>query len=343
MVTTRWGIIGCGNVTEVKSGPGFSKAAGSELVAVMRRNAQAAEDYARRHGVPRWYSDADALIADRDVDVVYIATPVSTHMEYALKVCQAGKRAYVEKPMARSARECRTMVEAFRSAGLDLFVAYYRRALPRFVKAKELIDTGRLGRVTSISYRHASAVLNPTEPGKLPWRYQAEHSGGGLFMDIGSHTLDALDFMLGPIQDVSGEAVNLAGRYEVEDGVAMQFRLASGALGTACWNCASAIREDMIQISGTEGRLRMSTFGNEPVQLETAGGVEQFDLPNPPHVQQPLIQTIVDQLAGSGRCPSTGESALRTAVVMDRVLEGYYGRRDDEYWRRPATWPGRQK
>src|SRR5213592_2609043 len=95
----RWGIIGCGDVTEVKSGPGFQKAERSSLVAVMRRNGALAADYSRRHGVPKWYDDADALIADPEVDVVYVATPPSSHMDYALRVARAGKPVYVEKPM----------------------------------------------------------------------------------------------------------------------------------------------------------------------------------------------------------------------------------------------------
>src|SRR5437879_730808 len=154
-MTIRWGIIGCGDVTEVKSGPGFQLADGSALVAVMRRTAGLAEDYARRHEVPSWYDDVDRLIHDSDVDAVYIATPPGTHLEYALRVCAAGKPAYVEKPMARNHTECVRMVEGFELAGLPLFVAYYRRALPRFLKAKELIESGRLGTVTAVSYRHA--------------------------------------------------------------------------------------------------------------------------------------------------------------------------------------------
>jgi 1,5-anhydro-D-fructose reductase (1,5-anhydro-D-mannitol-forming) len=337
----RWGIIGCGNVTEVKSGPALQKAASSSLVAVMRRNGERARDYAQRHGVPRWYDDADLLIHDPGVDVVYIATTPGSHLEYALKVCAAGKPAYVEKPMARNHAECRQMIAAFQQAGLPLFVAYYRRGLPRFLKVRELIEAGRIGRVTAVSCRYSSPSHQRTDPQNLPWRFVAEQSGGGLFLDLGSHTLDILDFILGPLEDVAGTAVNLAGVYEVEDGVAMQFRTAQGALGTGTWNFASAVREDIIEITGTDGRISLSTFGNEPVRLIVGEGSEEFDLPNPPHIQQPLIQSIVDELHGNGKCPSTGESAARTSAVMDAVLSGYYGGREDAFWQRPETWPGR--
>jgi predicted dehydrogenase len=334
----RWGIVGCGDVTEIKSGPGFYKAQASRLVAVMRRNAELAADYAKRHGVPRWYADADALISDSDVDAVYIATPPGNHLEYALKVCAAGKPAYIEKPMARNHAECVAMVEAFKRAGLLLFVAYYRRALPRFVKAKQLIDTGQLGKVTGVMYRQSQPGHRSFDPKNLPWRLDAVHSGGGLFLDIGSHTLDILDYLLGPLQDYSGQASNLASDHDVEDSVVLQFKTATGVLGSASWNYAAALREDLIEITGTEARISMSTFGNDPVRFVRADGEEQFDLPNPPHVHQPLIQLMVNDLLGIGKCPSTGESAARTSAVMDAALKNYYVNRDDAFWERPQTW-----
>lgn len=341
----RWGILGCGNVTEVKSGPGFRKANGSQLLAVMRRDVAKAEDYAKRHHVPRWYSDADRLINDPEVDAVYVATPPDSHEEMALRVATAGKSCYVEKPMARSYAECARMVEAFAAAGLPLFVAYYRRRLPRFVKAKELIDAGRLGIVTDVQVRLAQSKHRNPGTG---WRLDAAVGGAGLFLDLASHTLDLLDDLLGPLRGASGVAANLASPYDVEDVVAMHFRAGDGrgAPGTGVWNFAAARGEDRIKITGTDGRIVMSTFGNEPVRFEDRdGSVELFDLPNPEHVQQPLIQTIVDELLGRaprGHCPSTGASAARTSKVMDDVLGAYYGGRDDAFWTRPQTWPGRR-
>lgn len=339
----RWGIIGCGAVTEVKSGPALQKAEGSALVAVMRRTASLAEGFARRHGVPRWYTKAQALIADREVDAVYIATPPGAHLEYALKVCAAGKPAYVEKPMARNYEEGRLMVQAFRASGLPLFVAYYRRALPRFLRAKQLLESGRLGRLRAVTCRYAEPRHRQIDPANLPWRLQAEYSGGGLFMDLGCHALDALDFLLGPLQDVTGSAENRASPYDVEDTVRVQFRTQAGAEGEALWDFATDRREDRIVFVGTAGRLAISTFGDEELRLETASGVDTFAVPDPPHVQQPLIQTIVDELLGRGTCPSTGDSALRTAAVMDKALEGYYGPRQGAFWSRPQTWPGRPR
>ena len=313
----------------------------------MRRRGDLAADFARRHGVRASYDDAAALIDDPAVDAVYVATPPGAHEELALAVCAARKPAYVEKPMARSHAECRRMVDAFAAAGVPLFVAYYRRALPRFLRARDLVASGALGRVTGVSYRlagpyHRDIEVLVRDGAALPWRVQAEHAGGGLFLDLGCHTLDILDFILGPLEDVQGSASNVATPHSVEDGVAMTFRTADGALGAAQWTFASDERADEIVISGDRGELRLSTFGNEPVALRRGGEVESFDLPNPRHVQQPMIQTVVDHLLGRGRCDSMGVSAARTSAVIDTVLRGYYGTRDDGFWRTPETWPGRR-
>jgi 1,5-anhydro-D-fructose reductase (1,5-anhydro-D-mannitol-forming) len=342
-MTIRWGIIGCGDVTEKKSGPAFKNARGSALVAVMRRNGRLAEDYAKRHGVARWYDDADRLIGDPEVDAVYIAAPPGVHLEYALKVSEANKPAYVEKPMARNHAECDTMVKAFQRRRLPLFVAYYRRALDRFQKARELVVSGQLGCVTSVRLTYAAPHHMKIDTENLPWRLQAEHSGGGLFLDLACHTLDVLDYVVGPLVDVRGAAVNLATPCAVEDVVTMQFRTQSGGLGTGVWNFSSGFRRDAIEIAGTEGEITLSTFGNEPMKLRWGSEVLEFDLPNPVHIQQPLIQTIVDELAGDGTCPSTGVSAARTSRVIDQVLAGYYGGRDDAFWSRRDTWPGSRR
>lgn len=340
--TVRWGIIGCGDVTEVKSGPALQKAEGSELVAVMRRDGVKAADYARRHGVPRWYDDARALVADPEVDAIYVATPPGAHLEGALLAAAAGKPAYIEKPFARSAAECEVILAAFRAAGAPVFAAYYRRCMPRFVQVAELLAAGALGRLTSVSTRYVCPppALNPD--GSAPWRLDAANAGGGLFLDLASHTLDLLDHLLGPLEGVAGHAANLDSPLPVENAVAMSFRTRDGTPGVGAWNFASALPADEITLSGTAGRLVFSTFGNEPIRLETRDGAQTFERPNPPHVQQPLIQTVVNALRGRGECPSTGESATRTSLVMDTVLDAYYGGRADAFWDRHATWPGRR-
>jgi predicted dehydrogenase len=326
----RWGIIGCGDVTEVKSGPALQHAADSALVAVMRRNREKAQDYAHRHNVPRFYDKAEALIDDPEVNAVYVATPPGSHLEYALKVAAAGKPCYVEKPMARAFVECRRMIDSFERAKLPLFVAYYRRALPRFVKLKELIDSGHLGRVTGCRY-HRITPDRPAPPGF--WRLDPAQSGGGLFLDVGSHVLDLLDHLLGEFIEFGGTA---QGRENspVEDTVALHFRTERGVMGAATWNFAADRNEELLVIEGTHGRIATTVLSHSPLQVELDGATESLTIPDPPHIQQPLIQTIVDELLGRGKCPSSGATAARTSRVMDAALEKFYGGRDDEFWLR---------
>lgn len=325
MNSVRWGIIGVGDVTEAKSGPGFQKAERSELVAVMRRSADKAADYAARHGVPKWYDDAHRLIGDPDVDAVYIATPPDSHHDYTLEVAAAGKPVYVEKPMARTAAECEAMIAACKEAGVPLFVAYYRRAMPRFLKIKELLDSGAIGQPRAVVVRLQLAG-SAADIGEVPWRVRPEVAGGGYFVDMGSHTLDFLDWLLGPIIGVTGSAANQTGRYPAEDIVTGAFEFASGVQGVGLWCFSGAEEVDRVEIIGSAGSLRFTSFDGSPLHLTTAGGDKTIDAPYPETVQQPLIQNVVDALTGRGRGLSTGESALRTAKVVDALLGDYRAR-----------------
>lgn len=320
MKTIKWGIIGCGNVTEVKSGPAFRLAENSDLVAVMRRNGAKAEDYAHRHKVKYWYDDAQALIDNPEVDAVYVASPPASHKQYALMIAEAGKPAYIEKPMALNYKECRVMIDAFKKNKLPLFVAYYRRALPRFLKVKSIIDSGALGEVRFVNVVMHKCPGENDLAGKENWRVQPEISGGGYFVDVGSHMLDILQFYFGDIISADGRAVNQAGIYPAEDMVSGQFIFASGVQGTGVWNFSAFDNLDRTEIVGSKGKITFATFGNSPIVVETKSGSEVLDLPNPRHIQQHLIQTIVDELNGKGKCPSTGLSASRTNRAMDRLM-----------------------
>ena len=323
MRTIRWGIIGCGDVTEVKSGPGFQKATNSKLVAVMRRNGDRAKDYALRHHVPKWYDDADELIHDPDLDAVYIATPPSSHKEYTLLAARSGKPVYIEKPMALNTEECRTMIAACKDAGVPLFVAYYRRALPRFLKIKELIDTQAIGTVRFVNTTFYQPHFIDSSS-KLPWRVQPGISGGGLFVDLASHQLDFLDFIFGPIESVHGFASNQQHLYAAEDIVSGTFQFQSNIQGTGTWCFSGFQKVDCTEIIVDRGKISFSTFDAQPILLTTQNGVVEFSIEYPPHIQQPLIQLVVDELNGIGKSPSTGETAIRTTWVMEQLLKNYY-------------------
>jgi predicted dehydrogenase len=290
----------------------------------MRRDRAKAADYARRHGVPRFYDDAAKLVADPEVDAVYVATPPSSHLEYTLLAATAGKPVYVEKPMSTTRAACDQMIAACARAGVPLYVAYYRRALPRFVRIKELLDSGAIGQVRGVSTtltQPAPAAHHDRQA--LPWRVQPAIAGGGLFLDLAAHTLDLLDHFLGPITAVQGQASNRGGLYDAEDTVTGTFTFASGVTGVGLWSFVAGQRLDRTEIFGSEGRISFATFDEAPVVLENATGRQELTIAHPAHVQQPLIQLVVAALAGRGVCPSTGESAARTNGVMDQLLASY--------------------
>jgi len=323
----RWGIIGVGDVTEVKSGPAFYKSERSELVAVMRRNAEKAADYAKRHNVPKWYSDASDLMNDPNVNAVYIATPPNSHANYAIEAMQAGKSVYVEKPMARSYSECLAMLKVSEETGMPLRVAYYRRTLPAFLKVKELVENGFIGKSLMVNIKlYKEAEERKQTPEEMHWHVFPEIAGAGHFFDLASHQFDYLDFVLGPVAEVKGNAANLAGLYPAEDTVSGTWKHESGVIGNGSW-CFVADKSsvsDEIEIIGESGQISIPCFTPGNVILKTKEGVTEMGFKNPEHISQNLVQQVVNELCGIGKCVSTGDSAARTSWVLEEMVKEYY-------------------
>ncbi|HZL10220.1 MAG TPA: Gfo/Idh/MocA family oxidoreductase [Prolixibacteraceae bacterium] len=323
----NWGIIGCGNVTELKSGPAFNKVEHSRLVAVMRRNATLAEDYAKRHGVLKFYSDGEALINDPEVNAVYVATPPDTHASYAIAAMKAGKPVYVEKPMARNHQECQEMIRVSEETGMPLFVAYYRRTLPAFLKVKELIDDGIIGQLLTVHVQlHKTAEEKDLPPEKHHWHVKPEIAGAGHFFDLASHQMDYLDFLFGPVVKVHGIAANHAGYYDAEDTVTGTFLFGNGIIGTGSW-CFVADESsvsDLIEITGTLGKISFPCFSPGDLQLSTAKGTVNFSFQNPENISYNLVSQVVQDLRGETKCISTGKTAARTSAVLDEMVKNYY-------------------
>ena len=316
----RWGIIGCGAVTEIKSGPAYQNTDGFEVLAVMRRNKEKAADYAKRHKVPKYYSDADDLIADREIDAVYIATPPDTHKYYALKVAIAGKPCCIEKPMAPSYKDSLEIVNTFKENSIPLFIAYYRRSLPRFVKIKQWLNDSEIGEVRHIRW-HLSKPPNEIDVGgAYNWRTDANIAPGGYFDDLASHGLDLFTFLLGNIMEASGTATNQMGLYTAKDAIVGQWIHQNGVTGSGSWNFGCHQREDKVEIYGKNGKIQFSIFDEAPITLINTQGEENLEIPNPKHIQEFHVANIKSHLIGETTHPSLGESGLHTSWVMDRIL-----------------------
>ena len=322
----NWGIIGCGNVTEVKSGPAFNKVNDSRLLAVMRRDRVLVEDYASRHKVPRFYSDASQLINDPDINAVYIATPPGSHAGYAIKSIKAGKPVYIEKPMALNFSECQKIIKAGEKQGVPVFVAYYRRTLPGFLKVKEIIEKGAIGKIRFVQIQLFKSPSEDEYDGKLSWRVDPLISGGGHFFDLASHQLDYIDFLLGPVKSIKSMVLNQGGFYKAEDFVSAQFFFPNNICCSGTWSFTSAIEagRDVIEIIGESGYIKFSCFSFEPILLENGEGRHEFVNERPDNVQIYLIDQVVKAISGKGTVVSTGVTAARTSWVMDEVVKEYY-------------------
>lgn len=320
--TVVWGVIGAGDVCEKKSVPAMYKIPNSRVKAVMRRNAEKAEDFAKRHQIPNWYYNVDKLLADPEINAVYIATPPDSHASLTIKAAQAGKAVYVEKPMATSTRECDQMINACNKAGVPLFVAYYRRALPKFIKLKELIKN-EIGEVRLIQIE----MLKPLVPDIIAkitnnWRVQPHISGGGYFHDVACHQLDLMDFLFGPIVNATGFSTNQGNIYPADDIVTASFSFANHILGTGSW-CYTAGRineKELTTITGSKGKIEFSTFGDSPIIVDSEiTGRKEYNFVAPQHIEEPMIRLIVDDLSGRGNCPCPGTVGIRTNQVMEKI------------------------
>lgn len=319
----NWGFIGCGEVTERKSGPAFSLVEGSSVVAVMSRSSEKAQSYAERHNISRWYTDAQSLISDPQVNAVYIATPPSSHATYAIMALKAGKPVYVEKPLAASYMDCQRVMRISAQTGIPCFVAYYRRNLPYFNKVRSLLSEGAIGKVINVQIRFSvpprDLDYNSTN---LPWRVQRDIAGGGYFYDLAPHQLDLLQEFFGPIVQVNGFHANRGGLYNTEDTVSASFAFQDGLPGSGSWCFVGheSARTDQIELIGEKGRICFSVFTYNPIILQTSIGQEEILIPNPKHVQLPLIEEVVRHLQGETICTSDCISATSVNWVMDRIL-----------------------
>lgn len=317
-----WGVIGVGNVCEVKSVPAMYKAENSTVKSVMRRNGEKARDFAQRHNIENWTTNAEELFNDPEINIIYISTPPDTHCELTKKAAAAGKAVYVEKPMANTEKECAEMIEACAKANVPLFVAYYRRALPGFNKLKNIIESGKIGEIRFVNiemYRTPRPYDYNLEGN---WRILPEISGGGYFHDMASHQLDYLDSLFGEIVNAKGIGSNQSGLYPADDIVTGVFQFQNGVIGTGMWcfTTDKSSEKETITIVGSKGHLVFNTFGS-PMQIKitTSEGKELIESIHPEHIQQPLVQTIVDQMQGIGTCPSTGITGARTTKVMHEI------------------------
>ena len=333
----RWGFLGCGNVVRKKSGEAFRCVPNSTINAIMRRDIAAAEDAARHFGAPVWCNTQEALLA-ADIDAVYIATPPGLHYEQAMACLRSGKPVYLEKPFARNYTEAAALTEAFHTAGIPLYVGHYRRALPRFLKIRQLLNDGIIGQIQSVDF-FLNRVFDPKEA-QTKWLYNPVLSGGGKFYDIAPHTIDIFQFLFGEIDTVSGSAFNLDVGCPLENLVVMDVTTGQGIRGHLRFCCTAAEKRDRMTVAGSEGTMEFSVHGKMDIKVRNQQGtlIEDMTIQDPITVEQPMVQTVVEDLLGLGHCLCHAKEVLSTYHVIDQVLNPFYGGRQDDFWNHPERY-----
>ena len=320
--TIKWGIIGCGDVTEVKSGPAFNKVEGSKIIAVMRRDAEKAADYAKRHGVGKWYSDADELLNDPEINSVYIATPPVYHKEYTIKALERGLNVYVEKPVTLNAAEAEEIAEAAKASTAKLSVAHYRRALPMFLYVKELLETKQIGDVRTVQIRmwqtRKPQLITYTEQN---WRVDPALSGGGYFHDLAPHQLDLMLYFFGKPEHLHGFSLNQAGITPADDHTAGMALFDNGVVlnGSWCFNVCKEEETDQCLIVGSEGSIGFPFFGNSVTLQKEGAAAQVIKFEHPQHIQQPMIARVVNFFSNKGDnlCP------IDEAIIVMRMIDAF--------------------
>lgn len=321
METVKWGIIGCGDVAEVKSGPAFQNVKGSELIGVMRRNGEKAKDFAKRHGVLMWTNSAEDLLKNDEINAIYIATPPSTHLAYAKAALEAGKDVYLEKPMALTSEEAEKIVAIVKNSNNKLSVAHYRRKLPAFKKVKKLLIENAIGSVLFadiqiLQPRNSDIVANSEEN----WRLNPAVSGGGYFYDLAPHQIDLMYHYFGEFDKVDGYATGQ--KNKVEDTVNGIIRFNNGVQFRGVWNftASDTYKKEECVIYGTEGSIRFSFYGDKVI-LNNQAGETVFKFENPKHIQQPMIQAVVSYFLGKSENPCPAEDGQIVMRAMEKLSE----------------------
>ena len=316
-----WGIIGCGNVTEVKSGPAFNKVEHSSLMAVSRRDPDKLADYVKRHHIPLSFTNALDLIQSEKINAIYIATPPDVREAYAIEAMQLGKPVYLEKPMALNLAACKRLKSVSEKLGIKLSVAHYRRNLPLFMEVKNILEQGDIGAIKEVQItmlkKTDKAAKDPSN-----WRVNPSIAGGGYFYDLAPHQIDLVFYFFGKPKSFSGTSTNKAGLYKAEDFVQGTIELENGIVCKGLWDFSiNGEEKDEFLIIGEKGTIRFPVFGLF-IEVESNGQVKTIPFEAPKHNQQNHIQAVVNYFLDKGENPCSAEDAILSMEVMESFVYG---------------------
>lgn len=318
MQVLNWGLVGAGDIARKRIAPALRDSGNCNFVAVSRARSDLAAEFAREFGAEKWFSSFEDLIADDEIDAVYLATPVYLHAAQTIEAAAAGKHVLCEKPMALSAAECDRMIDACRAGGVRLGVAYYRRFYPLINRVKEIIDAGEIGK-PAVAQINAFEFFDPSPENARYWLLEKEKSGGGPMMDFGCHRLEVLTNLFGAVKQLKSLVSNAVFRREVEDTASAMFQFENGTCANLTVTHAAREPQDTLDIFGTRGSIHIPVLNGAEMKIRT-GNEERTEFHAPDaNFHEPLIEDFT-QAVLTGKEPAiTGETGREIAWLEEEI------------------------
>jgi predicted dehydrogenase len=319
-VTVKWGLVGCGDISRKRVAPALRDLANCDLAAVSRANFEQAESFAREFGARKWYRDWSDLIADEEVEAVYIATPVRLHAQQTIAAAKAGKHVLCEKPMAMNVDECDRMIEACRASNVKLGISYYRHFYPAIKKIKEIISAGEIGDPV-IAQVNAFEWFNPDASNPRRWLLDKSQAGGGPMLDFGCHRIEVLLNILGPVTKTVSVLNTAVFEREVEDTGVAVFQFERGTLGVLSITHAARESQDTVAIFGSAGSIHVNSLNEGTLTIHTNTGERTEALPPAQNFHQPLIDDFTRAVL-ENRQPLVGPEIGREVSRLEAQIYG---------------------
>jgi len=314
----RWGLIGAGDIVRRRVAPALIDSPTCDIVAVSRGRPELAATFAADIGARRWYSRWRELVADPDVDCVYVATPVDVHAEQTIAAAEAGKHVLCEKPMAMTTAECDRMIAACRAHHVRLGIAYYRHFYPVILRVKAMLESGDIGQPV-FAQVNAFEYFDPAPDHPRRWLLDPARAGGGPMMDFGCHRLEVLMHLFGAVHRTAAVTANVVFDRAVEDTAAVLLQFEGGPCAAVTVTHAAEERQDTLQVFGTRGSVHVDELNAGSLRIRTGTQSRVESHPPAANIHRPLIDDFVEALLTDREPAVTGEIGRAVAAIEDEI------------------------
>ena len=320
MNVLNWGLIGAGDIVRKRIAPALNELENCKLIAVSRGRAELAEAFAAEFGVEKWYADWREMLADDNIDAVYIASPVNMHAEHTIAAAEAGKHVLCEKPMAMNGPECDEMIAACNANNVKLGIAYYRRFYPVVERIRQALSSGEIGRPV-FAQINTFEYFNPEPDHPRRWFVEKAKSGGGPMMDFGCHRLEILTDLFGKVKSTTSMIANVEFDREVEDTAAVLLQFESGPCASLVVTHAAHESQDTLDIFCTTGSIHIKSLNSGEIQIKTPAGDRTESHPPNANFHVPLIGEFANAVLSNREPRVGGETGRIVASIEDEIYD----------------------